>query len=176
MQHSHGIVHGRFQPPHNGHIKYIMAALKQADHVTIGICTPVICSKEVAATTGYPCTQEENPYAFQERVDMIDAALCASGVPSDRYSFAEFPSDYTGVKTLFPDGSVFFLSKTGTGDNAKATHLEGLGLLTETVITLPYEEWRERSGDIRDGLASGNDSWKQLVPPVIAEYLAKRSA
>ena len=105
---------------------------------------------------------------------MISLALAAAGVARGRYSFVDFPSDYEGIAGLFPSDTVFFLSTTGTGDDAKAAHLAILGLRTETVITLPYEEWRERSGDVREGLAAGTDAWTALVPPAVAAYLKAR--
>ena len=169
-------VHGRFQPPHNGHVRYILAALDRADHVFVGICTPAICTPEEAASTGYPCTAAENPFTFAQRAEMLTLALEAAGIAQERYSFADFPSDYAGVTALFPTGTAFFLASTGNSDTAKATHLERLGLATETVITLPNDEWRERGGDIRQGLADGTDDWARLVPPAIAEYLRTRGA
>ncbi len=168
------VVHGRFQPPHNGHVRYILASLERAERVAIGICTPTICTPEEAAVSGFPCTAEENPFTFTERVDMISAALEAEGISKDRYSFTEFPSDYVGVCDMFPKDVVFFLSHTGTGDDAKKAHLASLGLTTETVIALSYEDWRERSGDVRTGLADGTDAWTALVPPAVATYLKAR--
>ena len=168
------VVHGRFQPPHNGHIRYILASLERAGHVTIGICTPKLCTPEEAAVSGFPCTADENPFTFAERTDMISAALEAEGIPKNKYSFNEFPSDYVGVGDMFPKDVVFFLSHTGRGDDAKKAHLASLGLTTETVIVLSYEDWRERSGDVRSGLAAGSDEWTRLVPPAVAVYLKAR--
>ena len=171
-----GIVHGRFQPPHNGHIRYILAALERSKHLFIGICTPEICTAEEAAESGYPCTAEENPYSFHERSRMIALVLSESGISARRYSFLQFPSDYAGVATLVPDGTVFFLSKTSDTDTQKSEYLQSLGLKTEVVIELPFSEWRERSGDVRDGILAGTDDWKKLVPQQIVPFLEQRGA
>ncbi len=169
-----GIVHGRFQPPHNGHIRYILAALERCKHLHIGICTPEICTPEEAAESGYPCTAAENPYSFHERSRMIALVLSEAGISARRYSFLQFPSDYAGAAELVPEGTVFFLSKTSDTDTRKNDHLKSLGLTTEIVIEVPASEWRERSGDVRQGMLDGTDAWKQLVPEQIVPFLERR--
>lgn len=169
-----GIIHGRFQPPHKGHIRALLAGTAHAEHLYIGICTPEICSEAYAAETGYPCTAAENPYTYAERVEMITLALSEAGVSSEHYSFLEFPSDYYGAETIVPPGTVFFLSQTSQGDTRKAEHLQSLGLPTEVVLSLPFDEWRERSSDVRKGLLADTADLEKLVPAPIAAYLKAR--
>ena len=166
-----GVVHGRFQPPHSGHIRYILSALERAQHLIIGICTPAICTEEESARTGYPCTPALNPFTHDERADMIRAALDEAGISHDRYSFTAFPSDYKNIKDLLPKGTVFFMSVTGAGDTRKTSYIERLGFRTETLIQIPEESARERSGLVRELGKTADPAWEHQVPKSIAAYM-----
>lgn len=170
-----GIVHGRFQPPHSGHLRYILAALARAEQVIIGVATPKICSEEEAARTGYPCTAALNPFSYDERVGMLSAALEAAGIPAKRYSFITFPSDYANLQMIVPLDTVFLMSVTGEGDTRKAVHLTSLGYTTETVISVPQGEDREHAEAVRASVRAGTTDWKGLVPSAVSVYIEKHS-
>lgn len=36
----YGMIHGRFQPFHNGHLEYALAALSRCSHLIVGITNP----------------------------------------------------------------------------------------------------------------------------------------
>jgi cytidyltransferase-like protein len=166
-----GIAHGRFQPPHNGHVRYVLAALERAERVIVGICTPELCTEEEAARTGYPCVPEHNPFSYAERAGMLAAALDEAGVSPARYSFAALRSDYADVESAIPKNAVFLMSVTGAGDAAKIAHLASLGYATETIMELPSGTVREEGSGVRDGLRQGDGSWKDLVPESVRGYL-----
>ncbi|MEI8130457.1 MAG: DUF3750 domain-containing protein [bacterium] len=165
-----GLVHGRFQPPHVGHIAYILRALERAEHVMIGICTPEICTEADAARTGYPCAPHQNPLTNDERVDMLTLALEAEGVDRTRYSFIAFPSDYKNSKALLPKGTIFLMSVTGPSDTKKIDYLKKIGFRAEVVITIPESSDRARSGLVRENAHNG-DQWKTVLPPAIIKYI-----
>ena len=171
---ANGIVHGRFQPPHNGHIRYILSALDKAEHLVIGICTPRICTPEEALATGYPCTAELNPFSYSDRKEMITAALSELGVPREKYSFVDFPSDYTGIGNIVSKDTVFLMSMSGESDMKKREYLETLGFTVDTVIAVPEDESIEKGSLVRAGLTAGTHSWEPLVPKSISEFLKNR--
>ena len=164
------IVHGRFQPPHNGHLTYMLSALDRAEHVIIGICTPEICSQEFADQTGYPCTAEVNPFSHQARMKMIEQALLDKGIARERFSFVAFPSDYKNIHEIVPTNTVFYISQTGSIDSKKKQFLESMGYTTDTII-LAEGERAESGQKIRASLKEGDNEWKKLVPNAIKEYL-----
>ncbi len=166
-----GVVHGRFQPPHNGHIRYILAALGRAEHVLVGICTPEACTEAEAARTGYPGAPHLNPFTHAERAGMIAAALEEAGIARDRYSFIPFPSDYQGLGELLPKNAVFLMSVTADSDKEKISYLERLGFKAETVYFILENGRHERSGLVRERGAEADPSWEDLVPPSIARYI-----
>ena len=171
---THGVVHGRFQPPPNGHIRYILAGLERTEHLIIGICTPKICTEEEAAASGYPCTKELNPFTFEERATMISLALDEAGIARDRYTCMPFPSDYQYVKERLPEGTVFLMSVTGAGDEKKIEYLKNLGLTVETIFSIPEGNERERSGVIRDSVQKGTTEWEKIMPKSITNYMKER--
>ena len=166
----HAVIHGRFQPPHNGHIKYIVSALEKADHVLIGICTPKICTPEESKITGYPCTQELNPFTYEQRSEMITRALKDLNISKNSYTIIPFPSDYKNVGTLVPNDTIFFMSYTGEHDTRKINYIESLGYKTQ--IILSDDSQREESGEkIRKSIKEKNDIWKNLVPRAVKKFI-----
>ena len=172
---SQGIVHGRFQPLHNGHIQYILKALESTEHLTIGICTPKICTQEEADETGYPCTAELNPFTHDDRVHMISRTLESEGVEKERYSIIPFPSDYKNIQSIVRSGTVFFISHSGNLDSRKKEFLENLGYKTEIVLSV--EGTRVESGQkIRALIVNKDDSWKELVPEPVKNHIESKSS
>ncbi len=168
-----GLVHGRFQPPHNGHIRYILAALDKCDRLLIGICTPTLCTTEEADRTGYPCTPEQNPFSYEDRVEMIRRALDELHIDQNRYSFLPFPSDYTDIADLVPSETVFCMSVSGPADHEKIAHLSSQGWKSE--IVFEAGEARERSGAIREDAKKGGTAWKESLPHAVAQYIQEKN-
>lgn len=164
-----GIIHGRFQPPHNGHIRFLLEAFNHAEHVIVGICTPTICTDEEAERTGYPCAPHMNPFSHTERIDMITLALMEAGIPKDRYSFIPFPSDYKNIESIVPRNTIFFMSVTSEHDQKKITYLKSKGFDIETIFTLSNDSERERGSSIRNK----SENWKQMVPESVYKYMKK---
>ena len=163
------LVHGRFQPFHNGHLWLVTQALAQAEHVLIGICTPEICSQEIAEQTGYPCTAEQNPFSYTDRVRMITESLSESGIEPERYTCMPFPSDYSGVSKSIPHDTIFLLSVANEADTMKADFIRTLGYSVETV---QIPNIRSESGSHIRSLVQTNDkAWHDLIPPAVRVIL-----
>lgn len=169
-----GIVHGRFQPPHNGHINYILTAIDKCEHLIIGICTPNICTEEESLKTGFPCTQKLNPFSHKDREIMITLSLDEKNIPREKYSFVDFPSDYKNIQNLIPKDSVFFISRSSNMDDRKKVYIESLGYKTESIIIIDGE--RIESGqNIRASIEKNDGVWKSLVPHPVQEYITNKN-
>lgn len=57
-KYSHGLLHGRFQPFHNGHLYLIKKALESVEKLTIGIGSANVCDSK-------------NPFTYKQRKEMI---------------------------------------------------------------------------------------------------------
>jgi cytidyltransferase-like protein len=168
-----GIVHGRFQPPHNGHIRYIVEALNNCNHLYIGICRPVLCTPEESAKTGYPCTPALNPFTFDERADLITASLDAISIKRNRYTIIPFPSNYKNLDDILLQNTVFLMSVTGGGDKAKINFIKSLGYKVKTIMNVPENHERERSGTVRDTAHTETIEWEKIVPRPVADYIKR---
>jgi nicotinamide-nucleotide adenylyltransferase len=70
-----GVVHGRFQPLHLSHMDYILASLKQCDHLLVGVTNP---DPEKTSENIVDLKRSEvssNPLTFWERLMIIESSL-----------------------------------------------------------------------------------------------------
>ncbi len=165
------VVHGRYQPPHNGHIRYILTAFEKAEHLLIGVCTPEICSDEEAERTGYPCAPHLNPFSYEDRKTMIGLALTEQGISPSRYTIIPFPSDYKNIETLVPRDAVFFMSVTSEHDAKKIEYLQQKGFAVETIFSQQHETPREKGGYVRTSVRAGTNDWETMVPESVQKYI-----
>ena len=87
---SHITVHGRFQPPlHINHWKYVSQGFERADLVTILITNPYL-DEAFDSAASWRSNPENNPFTYEERVEMFRDFFEAIGVPSSRYNFQPF--------------------------------------------------------------------------------------
>ena len=83
-------IHGRFQPPlHVNHWAYIQEGFKRADHVTLLITNP-LNNEAFDAAASWRNDPAQNPFSFDERVEMFGAFFDAMGIDSTRYTIKPF--------------------------------------------------------------------------------------
>lgn len=83
--------HGRFQPFHNDHLEYVLAAQSQCDFLWIGITKYDVTSTDLNPLGAVRERPENNPLTFFERVRMIREALIEAGVAAGSFGFVPFP-------------------------------------------------------------------------------------
>ena len=86
-------VTGRFQPFHRDHLDLVQQALAIADRALIGVT-----NADAAALRRHPASPHRhlpsaNPYSFEQRRQLIDAALSTAGIAAARYEIVPFPLD-----------------------------------------------------------------------------------
>ena len=83
-------VHGRFQPPlHLNHWNYLSQAFELAQKVVILITNPDLNESSVAESI-HRNKKENNPFTYEERVQIFKAFFDAKGIPETRYEFQPF--------------------------------------------------------------------------------------
>lgn len=83
-------IHGRFQPPlHINHHDYVMDAFDRADRVTILITNPHLdeCN---ATEADHRNKKENNPFTYDERVEIFKKYFDKIGIDKNRYDFKPF--------------------------------------------------------------------------------------
>jgi len=154
-----GLLVGRFQPFHLGHLEAVRYALRQVDYLYI-----VVGSAQSSH-------ERDNPFTASERIMMIKSALDGNGVDPSKWMaipIADADSHSLWVSTVesmvpkfdivFTNDALTFLLFRGEKIDVKA---------------VPYLDRRRYSAtNVRDRILERKD-WEALVPPQVAKLVRK---
>lgn len=159
------MVHGRFQPFHNGHLAYVRAAARRCERLLVGITNPDHGHWRAEPEDATRHLPEANPYGYTERLLMVEAALHEAGLQLPVHVIP-FP---IGAPELWPHyvpaGTVHFLRVQSRWSEAKVARLRAHG---QRVTVLEEGDAREVSGAaVRAALRAGG-AWESAVPPAVA--------
>ena len=130
----HASVHGRFQPFHNGHLAYVLAALERADVVHIGITRISAVLQAGIEPSGHRFTDAANPFSFDQRVQIITKCLLGEGIGSDRFEVQAFPiEEPSKLAEFWPKEWPCFTTKVGSWNDQKIDLLEEAGFVVEVL-------------------------------------------
>lgn len=152
---------GRFQPFHLGHLDAFNQALAENDRVLIGIGS---------AEDNYT---EDNPFTAGERFEMIEKTLDAHGIAHEKYviipvrNIENFSLWASHVKLLCPAFSSVY-----TGSHIVKELFEKHAPDVEVKdIKMEHEI---NATQIREKILADDDSWTEMVPGPVAEYLREK--
>ena len=80
-----GMIHGRFQPFHNGHFDYLKRALRLASRLVIGITNPDPDSAIEVSFDSHRQLGDANPFSYYLRLQMIQSSILAEDELAARY-------------------------------------------------------------------------------------------
>ncbi len=164
---SRGMIHGRFQPFHVGHLEYLRLAQERCDELAIGITNPDGTLTEREATDQRRHRAEDNPFTYWERLLMIEAVFSAEGIVPPR--IVPFPIGVPErLGAYVPDGAVHLLRVFDDWGTTKVERLRGLGYAVEVLD--PEAEKGVSGTEVRACMRSGGD-WKSLVPPPVVRVI-----
>ena len=174
MAHRYGMIHGRFQPFHNGHWEYTRAALARCDFLIIGITNPDPSLVVQESTDGARHLPEANPFTFFERQQMIQATLVDTHVPLSRVAIVPFPIHHPERWRYYcPEESTQFVRIFSAWGQAKLQRFREYGWEVEV---LDGGAEKDVSGsEVRRQLREG-ERWEALVPFAVARVLREISA
>ena len=160
-------VMGRFQPFHNEHLKYLLAAKERCHHLWVGITRFLPSTSNQGG--GHRGLQAENPLTYFERVVLIRQALQAAGLSRKEFCCIPFPID---EPTLLPHCLSPEIPCLTTlcepWNEQKMRLLEDYGYQVD--VLYHNEERRVTGQQIRDAIRDG-DRWEHLVPKPVARLL-----
>lgn len=165
----YGMVHGRFQPFHNGHWQYVQAALSRCDVLIVGITNPdpsLIVQEEVDNVRHLP---EANIFTFFERQQMILATLLDTGVSLSRIVIVPFPIHHPERWVHYcPLEAIQFVRIFSPWGKEKLCRFRDYGWQVEI---LNEGTAKEVSGsEIRRRMREGQ-GWEELVPLGVVRVL-----
>jgi nicotinamide-nucleotide adenylyltransferase len=160
------MIHGRFQPFHNGHLEYLRGAAERSDEVFVGITNPDPQRIREETTDPLRHLPESNPFTYVERLLMIEAVAEDEGISAHVIPFpvnepelwnAYVPARVTQYLRLFSEWG--------------GTKLERMREAGYEVVILDEGAEKQISGvDVREALRSGGE-WEALVPAGVVRVI-----
>jgi nicotinamide-nucleotide adenylyltransferase len=160
------MIHGRFQPFHNGHLEYLRGAAAQSDEVFVGITNPDPQRIKEEASDPLRHLPESNPFTYVERLLMIEAVAEDERI---RAHVIPFPVNEPELWSAYvPVGVTQYLRLFSEWGGTKLERMRDAGY---QVVVLDEGADKEISGtDVRAALRSGAD-WEAFVPPGVARVI-----
>jgi nicotinamide-nucleotide adenylyltransferase len=166
------MIHGRFQPFHNGHLEYLKGAAGRCNEVFVGITNPDPLRVKPEDSDPLRHLPESNPYTYVERLLMVKAAAADGGVEPTRLHVIPFPVNEPELWSAYvPEDVVQFIRLFSDWGGTKLERLREAGY---EVVVLDEGAGKEISGvEVRKALREGGD-WEALVPAGVATLLKGR--
>ena len=161
-----GMIHGRFQPFHLGHLEYLKGAAERSDEVFVGITNPDPSQVRPEESDPLRHLPESNPYSYVERMLMVKAAAADAGIEHERLHVIPFPVNTPELWDAYvPRDVVQYIRLFSDWGGTKLDRLRAAGY---DVVVLDEGAEKELSGaDVRAAIRDGLD-WEPLVPPGVA--------
>jgi cytidyltransferase-like protein len=167
-----GVVHGRFQPLHLGHLEYLMAAAARCDILVVGITNPdpeLVVHEASDPARGMP---EANPCTYYERYLMVEGALAEVGTARERFRIVPFPHGFPErLRYYAPAEATYYLTIYDDWGQVKHARFMAMGLKTEVMwcrADKPVSGSRVRLAIRSD------ENWRPLVPAAVAAVIEER--
>ncbi len=163
------MVHGRFQPFHNGHLEYLRGAADRTEEVFVGITNPDSARIKPEPSDPLRHLPESNPYSYAERLLMVKAAAGDLNLDPGRVHVIPFPVNEPELWPAYvPDGVTQYVRLFSEWGGTKLERLREAGY---EVVVLDEGTEKEVSGaDVRAAIRESRD-WQSLVPPGVARVL-----
>ncbi len=164
-----GIIVGRFQPFHKGHLSYLKKALSHAEKVYIGITTPGKKLTKYEPKDPNRLGKENNPYTFLERKTMIKKSLKENKINPRRIRILHFnPGKIDYWFKSVPEDAVYFLILISNEEGTKVEEMRKQGLKVKVLDVINKD--RYSAYNIRGRIKKGQP-WKNLVDKAVGEYI-----
>lgn len=175
MRSGKGIIHGRFQPPHHGHMEYLLSGLSRCDYLLIGLTNPDPTMVEDHAADRDRSSPHANPFTYYERFKMVKAAMLERGVPRSQFAIIPFPINKPDLLEHYvPDDGTYFITIYDEWGEVKEELLEEQGFNVEIMWEREMSE-RLTSGTQVRKFMSENKAWEALVPEAVETIIKKNS-
>lgn len=154
---------GRFQPLHLGHLSAIVNAVRESDHLIIGIGSSDENYRQV------------NPFTCAERIQMLQSALDEASVPREKYTLVPVPNINNfalwaqHVELYVPPFEKIY---TGSPVVNKLFEEYNKKLATPYQIVQIQKEIKVSSTEVRERMLR-NRKWDTLVPESVAALINK---
>jgi cytidyltransferase-like protein len=171
MKDKTGVIHGRFQVLHKGHMEYLLEGKNRCEHLVIGLTNPDITLTRPSIVSPYRSQPASNPLTYFERLQMIQGALLDEGIGLGKFDIVPFPINCP--ETLFnyaPEKAKYYMTIYDDWSLEKKKILQNLGCDIEVMWQRTNTE-RVTSGTEVRGLIASGKPWRHLVPDYVFNYI-----
>jgi cytidyltransferase-like protein len=163
------MIHGRFQPFHNGHLEYLRGAAGRSEEILIGITNPDPTRVRPEASDPARHLPESNPYTYFERLLMVKAAAVELGLRLERLHVIPFPVNEPELWPAYvPAGVTQYLRLFSEWGGTKLDRLREAGY--EVVVLDEGAEKQVSGAQVREAIRTGSN-WEALVPASVARVI-----
>jgi cytidyltransferase-like protein len=167
----YGMIHGRFQPFHNGHLEYLRAARPLCQTLVVGITNPDPTTILEDPSSSHRHLPEANPYSFFERLLMVREVIASEGILSDRALIIPFPvNSPERWRFYLPPDVVHYVRVFSEWERSKVDRLRKHGYRVE--VLHPGIEKAIEASEVRRRMAAGED-WRSLLPQPVVRVIER---
>lgn len=167
-----GVVLGRFQPFHKGHLNYVLLALRASRTLIIGITTPGKKPTQYEPQDPQRFGKRNNPFNFLERKKMIKDALTEEGIALKKVKFIHFRPERLDLWLKKVPRNVTYFLILRTKDKSQAAEMRSQGLKVRILKVIKEDEYKGLN--VRK-LLKADSKWINLVPESTANFLKEKS-
>lgn len=163
------MIHGRFQPFHNGHHEYLRGAALRSEEVFVGITNPDPTRIRPEPADPLRHLPESNPWSYVERMLMVKAAATELRLDLARVHVIPFPVNEPELWPAYvPEGVTQYLRLFSEWGGTKLDRMREAGY--EVVVLDEGAEKQLSGADVREALRNDAD-WEAMVPPGVARVI-----
>jgi nicotinamide mononucleotide adenylyltransferase len=163
--------HGRFQPLHNGHMEYLLAAKERCRFLYIGVTQYIRSSLVAVKGAGqHRASYMANPLTYYERQLLITEALHEAGL--DRGDFRVLPFPIEAQETLgefLPRDVPVLTTICEPWNRVKVEALQRAGYKVE--VLWEHESKTVTGQEVRELIARRDPAYLNLVPNATAKMV-----
>lgn len=165
-----GVIHGRFQMLHKGHMEYLMAGRQRCEHLIIGIANPDTYLTKYNTASPHRSNPSANPLTYFERFQMLQGALQEYNVRTSEFDIVPFPINYPELLFSYvPADAKYYITIYDEWGEAKKEILENLGCDVDVMWRRTPEERFTTGTEVRRRICTG-EPWEELVPEYVYRY------
>jgi len=166
-----GVIHGRFQGLHHGHMAYLLDAKHRCESLVVGLANPDPGVTEEHPTDMHRARPSANPFTYYERLIMTRDSLLEAGVDSREFTIVPFPVNRPELLRYYvPFDAIFFMKVGDEWDKSKRETFRSLNLNVEVMWEGTFGNDRLSGSVIRERMADG-EPWEGLVTPAVVRFV-----
>jgi cytidyltransferase-like protein len=166
-----GVIHGRFQGLHHGHMEYLLAGKTRCDFLIVGITNPDPEATVSHKANPHRSRDAANPFTYYERARMIQDSLVDAGVGLTEFMTVPFPINVPErIRFYAPTDALYFITIYDDWGRAKKETLERLGLRVDVMWDRPESEKPCSASEVRRRMTERED-WQSLVTPAVVRFV-----